>query len=648
MENFTSYNPRFINRLKTMEVSAGSLKIGNFYPVRIQTMTTTDTMDTIATVNQVIKCVEYGAELVRITTPSLNEANNLVEIKKRLQRLSCHVPIVADVHFTPGVAEVAARIIEKVRINPGNYADKKKFELTEYSDSDYERELERVCKKATPLLKICKEYGTALRIGVNHGSLSDRIMNRFGDTPMGMVESAMEFLRFAEAVGYQNIVVSMKSSRPKVMVEAYRLLVSVMIAELGHCYPIHLGVTESGSGVPGRIKSALGIGSLLEEGIGDTIRVSLTEAPEFELPVCRELVSKYAAVSHSADTLQVPDSVRQPYIVTAPGKLRSINGRKEPLVIADLSGIDSFGPEHLAMIGFSHIADSNTWESANTAPDMIYLRDVPIIPIPPDLKVIVPGEIWSGYLAVNNIYPIWSYEQFSKGLCGNFQTAFIEMDVEELPGFATRSIVADEVRPGVVLNIDDLQAVVKLKELLRHTPGLLDNIPVILKCSASLPEGDPLIIHYVACLGSVLLEGCGDGIWLRYAGDAGEVKRIKELDLAAFGILQATHLRIFETEYISCPSCGRTLFDLEQTTERIQQATGHLKGVKVAVMGCIVNGPGEMADADFGYVGSGPGRINLYKGKDVVLRNVDSDSAVSSLIELIKASGMWEEPFKKP
>src|SRR6187401_12180 len=388
-------------RLKTREVKIGNLVIGNGHPVRIQTMTTTDTMDTSATVEQSIRCIEAGAELVRITAPSKNDAENLLHIKNELRKRGYHTPLVADIHFTPNAAEIAARIVEKVRVNPGNYVDKKKFELIEYSDADYAEEIDRIRERFTPLVKICKEYGTAMRIGTNHGSLSDRIMSRYGDTPMGMVESAMEFLRIARGETYHNIVLSMKSSNPQVMVQAYRLLIKTMFDEFGESYPLHLGVTEAGGGEDGRVKSAVGIGTLLEDGLGDTIRVSLTEDPELEMPVCRDLVQRYSSPQPTLDSPQkipVIDKLSYDpfnYQRRESFEVGNIGGKHVPVVIADLSKIEKITHKHLQSVGYSYDEATDKWNISDTAADYIFTSNQLLnFALPGTLKVIVYPEAW--------------------------------------------------------------------------------------------------------------------------------------------------------------------------------------------------------------------------------------------------------------
>lgn len=644
-------------RLKTLEVKIGDLLLGNFHPIRIQTMTTTDTMDTLATVEQSIRCIEAGAELVRITAPSKKEAENLLNIKNELRRRGYHTPLVADIHFTPNAAEIAARIVEKVRVNPGNYIDKKKFEFIEYTDAEYNEEIDRIRERFTPLVRICKEYGTAMRIGTNHGSLSDRIMSRYGDTPMGMVESAMEFLRVARDESYHNIVLSMKSSNPQVMVQAYRLLVRTMEDEFGACYPLHLGVTEAGDGEDGRIKSAIGIGSLLEDGIGDTIRVSLTEDPEFEIPVCKDLVKRYD--NRVADA-SVPVIAMVPY---SPFEYRrrgarevvNIGDHHVPVVVADFMQAAAIGRGDLKAIGYSYDVVSDKWNIGDAAADYLYSGGKTVdFDLPGTLRVICDHAAWLG-MDKKHYFPLYQGAEYLRATERSSVINFISVDaatdlsniLEAVREDGTAVLCCWSSHPQPMLSVRRL-----IMELLNR--GV--DCPVILAVESEDITIDEQLIHFSTEAGALLLDGMGDGIWLmndpkkiinhRVSGRTYlETKNNHQfINNTSFSILQATRTRISKTEYISCPSCGRTLFDLQETTARIRSVTHHLKGVKIAIMGCIVNGPGEMADADFGYVGSGPGKITLYRGKEVVKRGVDSSIAVQELINLLKENSVWVEP----
>ncbi|MFL5740928.1 MAG: (E)-4-hydroxy-3-methylbut-2-enyl-diphosphate synthase [Flavisolibacter sp.] len=669
-ESMTAYR-----RLPTREVRVGELLLGNFHPIRIQTMTTTDTMDTLATVEQSIRCIEAGSELVRITAPSKKEAENLLLIKNELRRRGYNTPLVADIHFTPNAAEIAARIVEKVRVNPGNYVDKKRFELIEYSDADYAEEIERIRERFTPLVKICKEYGTAMRIGTNHGSLSDRIMSRYGDTPMGMVESAMEFLRIARSESYHNIVLSMKSSNPQVMVQAYRLLVKTMWGEFGEAYPLHLGVTEAGDGEDGRIKSAIGIGSLLEDGLGDTIRVSLTEDPELEIPVCRDLVKRYEQRNISP-VATIPNIDKLPYNPFEYKRRESfvvsnIGGQHVPVVIADLSQLASIGPKDLKGIGYGYDELLDKWMIADTAADYVFTGHQLIdFPLPGTLKIICYPAAWmmaqEAGLDKDKYFSIFDDTGYAHAKFRSEDLNFVMVgcfDQERaLDDFEFLDQLAND--PTVVFCFSS-QHYLPMPAVRRMFVELMNRQiknPVVLVVDSNWRSADEHLIHFATETGALLLDGMGDGIslgltsagrdsfsteqnGLRISGRNYLSSQTPEqfINNTAFSILQATRTRISKTEYISCPSCGRTLFDLQETTARIRAVTHHLKGVKIAIMGCIVNGPGEMADADFGYVGSGPGKITLYKGKDIVKRNVPSEVAVEELIQLLKEHGAWVE-----
>ena len=662
LNNLISYN-----RLQTVEVKIGDLLLGNNNPIRVQTMTTTDTMDTLATVEQTIRCIEAGAELVRITAPSKNEANNLLNIKNELRKRGYNTPLVADIHFTPNAAEIAARIIEKVRVNPGNYADKKNFKFIEYTDQDYLEEIERIRERFTPLVKICKEHGTAMRIGTNHGSLSDRIMSRYGDSAMGMVESAMEFLRIARDESYHNIVLSMKSSNPLVMVQAYRLLVETMTNEFGICYPLHLGVTEAGDGEDGRIKSAIGIGTLLEDGIGDTIRVSLTEDPEFEIPVCRDLVNRYNNLSTAYTTL--PSISKLPYNPFEYKRresiaIENIGGKQVPVVMADLSSIDEIKPAQLQSIGYTYDESTDKWSIGDAAADYVYTGERSIeFPLPGTLKNIVYAPSWT---ESESCFPLFILKDFLTASKKSNRINFVAVDCynemfssNSFNPFSSELIseVAKDKTVVFCLSSQNQNAMQSVRRMFVEFAELGINNPVILSTLSALNTPDEHLIHFATETGALLLDGMGDGISLGYHGEITldnpqtkgrtylPVKDIYQFtNNTAFSILQATRTRISKTEYISCPSCGRTLFDLQETTAKIRSVTNHLKGVKIAIMGCIVNGPGEMADADFGYVGSGPGKITLYRGKEVVKKSVDSDIAVEELIQLLKESDAWVEP----
>jgi (E)-4-hydroxy-3-methylbut-2-enyl-diphosphate synthase len=649
-------------RLKTKEVKIGDLLLGNGHPIRIQTMTTTDTMDTDATVAQCIRCIEAGAELVRITAPSKKEAENLLLIKNKLRAAGFQTPIVADIHFTPNAAEIAARLIEKVRVNPGNYIDKKKFDFIQYTDAEYRAETDRIRERFTPLVRICKEYGTAMRIGTNHGSLSDRIMSRYGDSPIGMVESALEFLRIARDEDYHQIVLSMKSSNPQVMVQAYRLLVQKMDEEFSECYPLHLGVTEAGDGEDGRIKSAVGIGALLEDGIGDTIRVSLTEDPEFEIPVCHDMVKRYDNASQ--EKIIVPSIDKLPYNPFNYKRRNSfavqhIGGGQVPVVIADLSKETTLTHQSLRSVGYQYDEATDKWNIADQAADFIYTGNIiPDFALPGTLRVIVNPQTWTDADNKESLVPIYEADAFNKATQKSPALNFVMLDCYSSDAheatYAALEQLANDPTVVLCLSSTNKNAMQSQRRMFMELVNRKIQNPVILITDSNEHTPDEHLVHFATETGALLLDGFGDGICLGYGPGASmdnmqtkgrtylPVSNLNQFtNNTAFSILQATRTRISKTEYISCPSCGRTLFDLQETTAKIREATHHLKGVKIAIMGCIVNGPGEMADADFGYVGSGPGKITLYKNKDVVKKNVDSDIAVDELIQLLKDNGAW-------
>lgn len=661
-ESLTTYK-----RLKTRAVKIGNLLIGNNQPIRVQTMTTTDTMDTMATVEQSIRCIKAGAELIRITAPSKNEAENLQNIKDELRKRGFDTPLIADIHFTPNAAEIAARIVEKVRVNPGNYVDKKKFEQIDYSNAEYAEEIERIRERFTPLVKICKAYGTAMRIGTNHGSLSDRIMSRYGDTAMGMVESAMEFLRIARAEDYHQIVLSMKSSNPQVMVQAYRLLINHMMEEFGECYPLHLGVTEAGDGEDGRIKSAIGIGTLLEDGIGDTIRVSLTEDPELEIPVCFDIVKRYQPIAiDDKENIKIEDpskalttgsayDMKLPYSPFEYNRretvaVHNIGAKHVPVVIADFSKFENITPEHLQTIGYTYDAVTDKWHIGDAAADYIFCNRTLDFDLPGTLKVILYQQDWLLASDQHKHVPILDADQYlDDHLIKSAWLNFVMIDCYSI-GYAQHQLdnvfakLKSDHTAVICLCSTNKNAMQSIRRMFIELMNNNIKNPAIIICDSTDTTADDSLIHYSIETGGLLLDGLSDGVCFgHYFGNKKIKPNTKLLNSIAFGILQATRTRISKTEYISCPSCGRTLFDLQETTARIRAVTNHLKGIKIAIMGCIVNGPGEMADADFGYVGSGPGKITLYRGREVVKKNVASEVAVDELINLLKESDAWVE-----
>jgi len=624
-ESLTSYK-----RIHTRPVKVGNLVIGGGHPIRVQTMTTTDTMDTDATVAQVIRCIEAGAELVRVTAPSKKEAENLANIKAILHSKGYTTPLVADIHFTPNAAEIAARIVEKVRVNPGNYVDKKKFEQIDYTDAEYVEEIERIREKFSP----------------------------------------MEFLRIARSLDYHQIILSMKSSNPQVMVQAYRLLIQQMHQEFNELYPLHLGVTEAGDGEDGRIKSAIGIGTLLEDGIGDTIRVSLTEDPELEIPVCLDLVKRYNDLSE-VNTPMVPELTQLPYSPFEYSRrttkaVRNIGGKQVPVVIADLSHLSSIKTTDLVAIGYTYDAATDKWAISDAAADYVFIGHTPLdFNLPGTLSIIANPAVCALANNTEKYHPILDATSYMALDAKHPQLNFVQIDC-----YSDLSPIADEL----LLQISKDESVVfclssRCKNAMQAVRSMAIKLmqldirqPIILVTDSQWKTTDEHLIHFAIETGALLLEGIGDGICLGLSKDAYEASvngsnvsgrnyfnnaSIEQLlNTTAFGILQATRTRISKTEYISCPSCGRTLFELQETTAKIRAVTNHLKGLKIAIMGCIVNGPGEMADADFGYVGSGVGKITLYKGKEVMKRNIDSNVAVDELILLLKEHNAWIEPSK--
>lgn len=634
-----SYCEDYFNRKRnhTIEIQIGKLKMGGNQPIRVQSMTTTDTMETVQSVEQSIRMIDAGCELVRLTAPSKKEAENLGEIKRILNEKGYFAPLVADIHFTPNAAEIAAKLIEKVRVNPGNYADKKKFEEIDYTDETYNLELQRIEKKFTPLIHICKEHGTAMRIGTNHGSLSDRILSRFGDTPEGMVESAMEFLRICVKNDFHNLVISMKASNTLVMVQAYRLLVSTMKAE-NMFFPLHLGVTEAGDGEDGRIKSAVGIGALLEDGIGDTIRVSLTEDPEFEIPVAKKLIEKYESNSKIKLVETKFNLTYNPfnYEKRSTKAIQNIGGKNHPIVFADLSKKTTISPANFFGFGYNYSLQLDKWTLQDLAADFVFLGENELnFEIPGTLGAVFSYNKWlESYQNKAHCYPIITTEELSKTADIKANLIFLQIDSEAI------NFELIKKYPNIILVVTSLFS--NKTQLLRKLRCELDTNeiqnPIIFQFEYETEDLEKFQLEASADLGIHFIDGFGDGIWIK-----GQHSLVDTNSLS-FGILQATRTRISKTEYISCPSCGRTLFDLQETTAKIRLKTSHLKGIKIGIMGCIVNGPGEMADADYGYVGTGPGKINLYKEKTVVKKNVNEEEAVDALIDLIKDHGDWIEP----
>jgi len=640
-------------RRETITINIGDIPMGSAYPIRVQSMTTVDTMDTQGSIDEVKRMVDSGCEYVRITAPSVKEAQNLENIRNGLLKEGIRIPLIADIHFTPNAAELAARIVEKVRINPGNYADRKRFEVIDYTDASYASELERIREKFIPLIKICKEYGTAMRIGTNHGSLSDRILSRYGDTPLGMVESALEFLRICEELNYFNIALSMKSSNTQVMVEAYRLLVLRLDTEGLKPYPLHLGVTEAGEAEDGRIKSAVGIGTLLEDGLGDTVRVSLTEAPENEAPVARALIERYTLRAPHDYIESIDRSPINPfqYIRRETREVYNIGGLNVPRVIADYSNIQVQKLDDLKSIGHFFLPVPDKWAMNDQGADFIYSGKQPVpFMLPNGLKEIIDYPKWLEHSDRTNKFPIITVEEWTR-----LEVREVSEQINFLSGtihtFSQEFLESVRSLSNIVLVVstENKHAMPELRRFFFKLVGMNIRIPVVINRRYKTDMGDSLTLYSATDIGGLLVDGFGDGVVIcpDFSTDSDHSEKLKSASLfnsVGFGILQAARTRMSKTEYISCPSCGRTLFDLQETTAMIRKHTEHLKGIKIGIMGCIVNGPGEMADADYGYVGMGKDKIALYRGQQVIKRSVTAAKAVDELIGLIREDGRWIEP----
>ncbi len=702
-------SPYRYQRRKTRVVYVGDVPLGGNYPIRVQSMTTTDTCDTTATVQQIIRLVEANCEIVRVTAPSIRDAENLQHIKAELTRHGIRVPLVADIHFTPNAALIAADYVEKVRINPGNYADRKLFQVKEYTDDEYEAELERLEAAFKPLVLKCKQHGVAMRIGTNHGSLSDRIMNRYGDTPLGMVESALEFVRICETYEFRDIVLSMKASNPQVMIQAYRLLAARM-DELGMDYPFHLGVTEAGDGEDGRIKSAIGTGTLLDDGIGDTVRVSLTEDPVAEVPVCYALIKPYndrlrQVLEPQQERLELRLHERPPCRLDIPEARNPYEYARRPAGVIDVGGIPlggSYPPrvELAPHTPLTNIADlvseieglvrparnehppseiiqlqvntADDLEACNAVAQVLRTRGL-TVPLAVKGSSALPGLTrLLPYVSKLNVSPApyaneatWSEDLSALIAAVKAAGGAMQWDVNPhyIPPSLPLSLAegrGETQDGGRMLEglVDTALALARLCQAQAFDAYLIaiEGIPTIpayrLLAARLAAEGldtplmvktprlaaDDALLRVSLTLGSLLCDGFGDAIEVVSDLPIADTLRL------SYNLLQGARRRISKTEFISCPSCGRTQFDLETTTQRIKAQTGHLTGVKIAIMGCIVNGPGEMADADFGYVGAGPGKINLYVGKQCIERHIPFHLADQKLIELIKAYGKWVDP----
>ncbi|MEA3445119.1 MAG: (E)-4-hydroxy-3-methylbut-2-enyl-diphosphate synthase [Bacteroidota bacterium] len=626
-------------RIESREILIGNLKLGGGAPICVQSMTDTSTMDTLATVEQSKRIFDAGADLVRITAPAIRDAKNLTIIREKLNLQGYTAPLAADIHYNPKAALEAARHVEKVRINPGNYIDKNTGDKFEFSDQEYANELNKIHKNLLPLIRQCKKTGTAIRIGTNHGSLSDRIVAKYGDTPKGMVESTMEFLRIFAKEDFHDIVLSLKSSNARVMVFANRLLVKQMKYE-GFNYPLHLGVTEAGDGEDGRIKSAVGIATLLIDGIGDTIRVSLTEAPEMEIPVAKNIV-EYIGQRDGISIQDVPKvSGFDPYNYKrrASQKVSNIGNNEVPVVIADFSQSD-FKEELLLKTGFKK--EGNKWlQKADQTPDYIYLGNQELTEdIQSGIDLIFDFESWkNNHFENENRYPVLTVAEYQENININNKIKFLRIKYSELNSEIIQQIKTDK------------NAVILAGSESKNRIGELRAIIFLLKNSDCKAPIIPFHIYYdnspenfqlkASCdFGPLCIDSFVDGIMIQASPAISE----KQVLSTSFGILQAGRLRISKTEYISCPGCGRTLFALQETTKKIRARTSHLKGLKIGIMGCIVNGPGEMADADFGYVGTGPGKISLYRNKELIRKNIPESEAVEALVQLIKDNGKWVE-----
>ncbi len=617
IENYFNYN-----RIKTQKISIGTIPLGGNEPVRIQSMTNTDTSDVEATVKQIIEIADAGADYVRLTVQTTRVAEKLKDIKESLKKKGYDVPLIADIHYSPKAAEVAAKIIEKVRINPGNYADLKQFKHIEYTDKEYAEEVENLKTNFIPLLNICKEYKTAIRIGTNHGSLSDRILSRYGDTPEGMTEATMEFLRICKAENFNDIVISMKASNPLVMIYANRFLVQQMRKE-GMNFPLHLGVTEAGNELEGRIKSAAGIGTLLADGIGDTIRVSLTEAPAKEIPVAEKIVENFNTekFKNFIPPFEVKNVSHEflDYEKRKSSEILNIGGNNVPVVISDIS--EKNNAEGISGSGFVFNEKENTFEKTDLSADYLFINNE-------NFKYNLPAGTGIIFGNKNDGYNYLKYSDLKEDHVS--KTQFVEIDAFEL-----QNIDFDKLKRYYnsifILNLTNSVSAIHYGRaffIKAETYGIKN--PIILKHTFETIN-EYAVLKASAEIGALFIDGFGDGIMI--SGKPEDIRKANEL---SFGILQACRTRITKTEYISCPSCGRTLFNLEETTAKIKEKTAHLKGVKIAIMGCVVNGLGEMADADYGYVGTGTGKVTLYKNKEVIRRNVPEKEAPDVLLNLIE------------
>ena len=614
--NYFNYKRRFAS-----DVRIGNVTLGSDYPILVQTMTNTDTLDTEASVAQCERIIEAGGELIRLTAQGVKHSENLKNIHKALRDKGYNVPLSADIHFNPRAANTAAKYVEKVRINPGNFVDRTKlFDTVEYTDEEYAHELEKIADKFVPFLDICKEHGTAVRIGVNHGSLSDRIMSRYGDTPEGMVESCLEYLRIALAHDFTDIVISLKSSNTLLMTKSVRLLIDRMNAEDMH-FPLHLGVTEAGGGEDGRIKSAVGIGALLSDGIGDTIRVSLSEEPECELPVAQKLID-YVALRQNHIPIEAEASKKFSFFSTdkrTTHKVKNVGSESLPVVITDRS--------------------KNRDVAINThfIPDYVYVGSEIPADMPKGMKLILDYQSWTDQI---DHYPLFSVEELDALASCNSKLKFLQLTYTDLIQGNLLDKLKQLDNTVIILKTTHTNGVGEQRAFMHQLLEHDCSVPVVLQRSYSESEPEDLQVKAGVDFGALLLDGFGNGIMLSNEGSIAAT----EIDAYMYGILQAARVRTSKTEFISCPGCGRTLFNLQDTVAKVKVAFSHLKTLKIGVMGCIVNGPGEMADADYGYVGAEPGKISLYKKKERIEKNIPEAEAVDRLIALIKKHGDWVEP----
>ncbi|MDR2954189.1 MAG: 4-hydroxy-3-methylbut-2-en-1-yl diphosphate synthase [Prevotella sp.] len=606
-------------RRLSSETRIGNTPVGGLNPIRVQSMTNTNTNDTESSVEQIIKIIDAGADYVRLTAQGVREAENLRNIKEAVRAKGYNTPLIADIHFNPRAAEAAAKVVEKVRVNPGNFVDRvKTFAVFEYTDEEYAQEIEKIRAKLIPLLDICKEHKTALRIGVNHGSLSDRIMSRYGDTPEGMVESCMEFLHICINEDFHDIVISMKTSNTVLMTKAVRLLVERMDRE-GLKFPLHLGVTEAGDGEDGRIKSSVGIGALLSDGLGDTIRVSLSEDPEFEVPVAKKLVEYISQRENH------PEIIAEAYEQYSPFS----TDRRETYAVGNIGG------DNVPVV-ISDRSQGNFELNSHFLPDYLYVGKELPVSAPRAIPAIIDIEGWKGE---KNTYPLFRFSNYKEIYKNNAPIKFLEISYKKLYSEII-DLLKLERNIVVILTTDHVNGVGEQRAFIHTLMNNECDTPVILNRRYLENEPEGLQIKASVDFGALLLDGFSNGIMLENNGDIS----LKTVDAYMFGILQASRVRTSKTEYISCPSCGRTLFDLQSTVAKVKEATSHLRHLKIGIMGCIVNGPGEMADADYGYVGAEKGKISLYKKKNLIEKNISSEYAVERLVQLIKDNGDWVEP----